>query len=69
MTMIGKDSVLVEIENAIRRQSWATAQVGQKSPQAITVDFGSDNSPPGGQLIAAGSSVRISSVLSLSLSR
>ena len=41
MTMTSKDSVLVEIETAIRRQSWATAQVGQKSLQTVTVDFGS----------------------------
>lgn len=32
-------TVHVEIETAIRRQSWATAQVGQKSLQTISVDF------------------------------
>lgn len=31
--------VKIEIETAIRRQSWATAQVGQKSLQTILVDF------------------------------
>jgi hypothetical protein len=29
----------IEIETAIRRQSWATVQVGRKSLQVITVDF------------------------------
>jgi hypothetical protein len=32
-------SIDIEIETAIRRMSWATAQVGQKSLQKITVDF------------------------------
>lgn len=33
------DSLYIEIETAIRRLSWKTAQVGQKSLQRITVDF------------------------------
>ena len=39
MASIIKIVAVVEFETAIRRQSWATAQVGQKSLQTITVDF------------------------------
>lgn len=41
MAVTGKNIVLVEIETAIRHQSWATAQVGQKSLQTVTVDLNS----------------------------
>lgn len=34
-----RDTIYIEIETAIRRVSWATAQVGRKSLQRITVDF------------------------------
>jgi hypothetical protein len=34
--------VFVEIETAIRAVSWATAQVGQKSLQRLTIDFESE---------------------------
>lgn len=37
------DAIYIEIETAIRRINWATAQVGQKSLQRITVDFASHN--------------------------
>ena len=36
---MSKDIVYIEIETAIRHQSWATMQVGVKSEQRIIVDF------------------------------
>lgn len=39
MAAVVSGLVVIEIETAIRRQSWATAQVGQKSLQTISVDF------------------------------
>jgi len=34
-----KRKISIEIETAIRKQSWATVQVGQKSLQTLVVDF------------------------------
>lgn len=36
---IQTSTLIVEFETAIRRSSWATAQVGQKSLQTVVVDF------------------------------
>ena len=41
MTKSPSITAIVEIETAIRNVSWATAQVGQKSLQTITIDFNS----------------------------